>query len=164
VVIATNSTVRWLSPWFCMPARGKNVFLHLISFLATVERTAVAARHASPGTGQEGPLLGHDRTESERRPGWAAVPFSLPHFHTLSPTPLLETLAATSFLGFLVGVGVKREQRWKRRRPAGGDHNGSSLLVVSSGDASSFPVLSHTPSRPNGLDRRRRPAQPAWTV
>jgi hypothetical protein len=37
-----------------MPARGKTVFSHLIFFLTTVERTAVAARHASPGTGQEG--------------------------------------------------------------------------------------------------------------
>jgi hypothetical protein len=72
------------APWFCMPTRGKNVFSRLISFLPTVERTAVAARHATPGTGQERPLPGHGRTQ---RGG-------LPQSHALSPTPLLETLAA----------------------------------------------------------------------
>jgi hypothetical protein len=46
------------------------------------------------------------------------------------------------------------------------DNSGSLLLVVSSGhprDVPSFSLHSHTPpSWPNGLDRRRRPAQLAW--
>jgi hypothetical protein len=41
---------------------------HFPSFAlsAPVERTAVAARPSSPGTGQEGPLLAHGRMERER--------------------------------------------------------------------------------------------------
>jgi hypothetical protein len=95
VVIEPNSNARWLLPLFRMPARGKTVFSHLIFFLAPVRRTAVAARHASPGTGQEGPSLAMV-ARRERRPDWAAVSFSLPQSHTLSPTPLVETLAATT--------------------------------------------------------------------
>ncbi|XP_071683875.1 uncharacterized protein [Lolium perenne] len=39
---------------------------HFPSQWASVERTAVAARRSSPGTGQEGPPLGHGRTERQR--------------------------------------------------------------------------------------------------
>jgi hypothetical protein len=95
VVIELNSNARWPLPLFCMPTRGKTVFSHLIFFLAPVERTAVAARQSSPGTGQEDPPLGHGRTKREG-PDWAAVSFSLPQSHALSPTPLVETLAATT--------------------------------------------------------------------
>jgi hypothetical protein len=102
VGVQPNSNARWLPPWFRIPASGKNVFSHLIFFLAAVERMAVVARHASPGTGQEGPLLA--MAGRREREGQVGQQFFLPPLiPRLSPNPLLETLAARSFLGFLVG-------------------------------------------------------------
>jgi hypothetical protein len=87
VVIEPNSNARWLLPLFRMLARGKTIFSYLIFFLAPVERTVVAARHASPGTGRRVlPLAMVAR--GERGPDWAAVAFSLPN-HTPS-LPLLS--------------------------------------------------------------------------
>jgi hypothetical protein len=111
VVTAPNSNVRWLPPWFCMPARGKIVFSHLIFFPVTVERTAVAARHATPGTGQEGPLLGHGSTKRER-----PLPCPFLSLFLLLLLPLLETLAAGLASDPNRSRGSRRPGRVPRRR------------------------------------------------
>jgi hypothetical protein len=120
VVIEPNSNMRWLPLWFCMPARGKTIFSHLIFFPVTVERTAVAARHATPGTGQEGPLLGHGSTKRERP---LPCPFLSLFLFLLLLLPLLETLAAglASDLNRSRGsrhpghVPRRRRLKWKQR-------------------------------------------------
>jgi hypothetical protein len=58
------------TPWFCLPARGKNVFSALISIFSTVERTAsqcMAASPSSAGTGhrRSWPLLVHGVGDKE---------------------------------------------------------------------------------------------------
>jgi hypothetical protein len=57
VDVETNSDARWLPHYFACPP-GANVSFPLsFALRASVERTAVAARRLSPGTGQERPLL-----------------------------------------------------------------------------------------------------------
>jgi hypothetical protein len=89
-----RTETRWLCEYFGSLAKGKIVFPHIILCSSTVERTALATRPSSAGTGHVGhgdggPLPGH----GER--GVSPLDVLL-FFPRPKPLSLLETLAAAA--------------------------------------------------------------------